>query len=182
MIRTADTGDIAAVASLYREIHDAEEAGILTTGWLRDIYPTEETARAALARGDLYVLTENGRTIGSGIINRIQVDVYEGAPWRHPAPPDQVCVLHTLVISPRETGKGYGRSFLRYYEQYAAEHGCPELRLDTNERNAAARAMYRRHGYREIAVVPTVFNGIPDVRLVLIEKNLTAGNGSEGQG
>ena len=182
MIRTADTGDIAAVASLYREIHDAEEAGILTTGWLRDIYPTEETARAALARGDLYVLTENGRTIGSGIINRIQVDVYEGAPWRHPAPPDQVCVLHTLVISPRETGKGYGRSFLRYYEQYAAEHGCPELRLDTNERNSAARAMYRRHGYREIGVVPTVFNGIPDVRLVLIEKNLTAGNGSEGQG
>ena len=182
MIRKADTGDIAAAASLYREIHDAEEAGRLTTGWLRDIYPTEETARAAVRRGDLYVLTDHGRVIGSGIINRIQVDVYEGAPWRYPAPPGRVCVLHTLVISPQEAGKGYGRTFLRYYEQYAAEHGCPELRLDTNARNEAARAMYRRHGYREIAVVPTVFNGIPDVRLVLIEKNLTAGNGSEGQG
>ena len=172
MIRTADTGDIAAAASLYREIHDAEEAGILTTGWLRDIYPTEETARAAVRRGDLYVLTDHGRIIGSGIINRIQADVYEGAPWQYPAPPDQVCVLHTLVISPREAGKGYGRAFLAYYEQYAAEHGCSELRLDTNERNARARQLYAKMGYKEIAVVPAVFNGIPDVNLVLLEKNI----------
>ena len=44
--------------------------------------------------------------------------------------------------------------------------------MDTNERNSAARAMYRGLGYREIGVVPTVFNGIPDVRLVLLEKHL----------
>ena len=33
--------------------------------------------------------------------------------------------------------------------------------------------MYEKLGYREIAVVPTVFNGIPDVQLVLIEKWLS---------
>ena len=32
--------------------------------------------------------------------------------------------------------------------------------------------MYKKLGYREIAVVPTVFNGIPDVNLVLLEKYL----------
>ena len=44
--------------------------------------------------------------------------------------------------------------------------------MDTNEKNQAARALYRSLGYEEIGVVPTVFNGIPDVRLVLLEKGL----------
>ena len=37
---------------------------------------------------------------------------------------------------------------------------------------AVARAMYKKHGYTEIGIVPTVFNGIEDVQLVLLEKYL----------
>ena len=44
--------------------------------------------------------------------------------------------------------------------------------MDTNERNARARAMYKKLGYREIGVIPTVFNGIAGVNLVLLEKAL----------
>ena len=44
--------------------------------------------------------------------------------------------------------------------------------MDTNERNTAARAMYKKHGYEEIGTVPTVFNGIPGVNLILLEKHL----------
>ena len=172
MIRKATWSDLDAVEQLYNEMHDAEEAGIITTGWQRSIYPVRKTAQAALERDDLFVLEESGRIIGSGIINRIQVDVYEGAPWKYEAPDDQVCVLHALMISPAEFGKGYARAFLAFYEEYALEHGYPELRIDTNARNTAARAMYRKHGYKEISNVPTVFNGIPGVNLVLMEKHL----------
>ena len=35
-----------------------------------------------------------------------------------------------------------------------------------------ARAMYKKHGYDEIGIVPTVFNGIPGINLVLLEKHL----------
>ncbi len=172
MIRKATWLDLDAVEQLYNEIHDAEEAGLITTGWQRKIYPVRNTAQAALERDDLFVLEEKGRIIGSGIINRIQVDVYEGAPWKYETPDDQVCVLHTMMISPSEFGKGYARAFLEFYEKYAREHGCPELRIDTNARNTAARAMYRKHGYEEIGTVPTVFNGISGVNLVLLEKHL----------
>ena len=172
MIRKAEIRDLDAIDGLYREIHDAEAAGLITTGWIRDIYPTRATAEAALTRNDLFVLEEDGHILGSGIINQIQMDVYEGAPWKHQAPDDQVCVLHTLVISPAARGKGYGRSFIRFYESYALQHGCTELRIDTNERNLAARAMYNKYGYQEIAVVPTTFNGIEDVHLVLLEKQI----------
>ena len=49
MIRRATEADIPSVAAIYGRIHDAEEAGLLTTGWLRGVYPTEATARAAIA-------------------------------------------------------------------------------------------------------------------------------------
>ena len=81
---------------------------------------------------------------GAGIINKIQVDVYLEAPWEYDAKDDQICVLHTLVISPKVSGKGLGTRFVRFYEKYAKEHGCSELRLDTNERNKVARAISSR--------------------------------------
>lgn len=171
-IRKAVAADIPAVARIYDEIHTAEEAGEQTIGWSRGVYPTAATAEAALRRGDLFVL-EADEVLGAAVINRLQVDCYAGAAWEHDAAEDEVCVLHTLVISPRAPRAGYGRAFVRFYEDYARAHGCMELRMDTNARNARARAMYAKLGYREIGVVPTVFNGIPGVDLVLLEKNLT---------
>lgn len=172
MIRKAIRTDLNHVIRIYDEIHTAEEEGKCTTGWIREIYPVRETAEKALEREDLFVLEVDGRILGTALINQIQVDVYHGASWKYNVPEDQVCVLHTLVISPDAAGKGYGTAFIRFYEQYAAEHGWPELRIDTNARNQAARKMYRRLGYQEISVVPTVFNGIPGVDLVLLEKHL----------
>ena len=172
MIRKAEIKDLDAVDRLYREIHDAEASGLITTGWIREIYPVRATAEAALSRNDLFVLEDAGHILGSGIINQVQVDVYEGAPWKHQVPDDRVCVLHTLVISPAARGNGYGREFIRFYEDYALQHGCTELRIDTNERNLAARAMYSKYGYQEISIVPTTFNGIAGVNLVLLEKQI----------
>lgn len=42
--------------------------------------------------------------------------------------------------------------------------------MDTNAKNTAARGFYKKLGYSEIGIVPCVFNGIPDVQLVLLEK------------
>ena len=81
-------------------------------------------------------------------------------------------VLHTLVIDPEDKGRGLGRRFVRFYEDYARQEGCKCLRLDTNSRNTSARALYKSMGYEEIGCVPCVFNGLEDVNLVLIEKAL----------
>ena len=97
---------------------------------------------------------------------------YARVPWRFPAPEDEVLVLHTLTVDPAFSGRGYGRLFLEFYEALALERGCRALRMDTNARNAAARAMYAHHGYFESGIIPTVFNGIPGVDLVCLEKPL----------
>ena len=174
-IRKAGPGDLPGVAKIYNDIHSEEEAGRVQIGWERDVYPTEETAKNALDRGDLFVMVDESGIIGTAIINQLQVDVYEKGKWEYPVPANEVMVLHTLIISPEAAGKGYGKSFVHFYEDYAGKKGCIALRLDTNARNQAARRMYAGLGYNEIGIVPTVFNGIEGVQLVLLEKYL-AGN------
>ena len=54
----------------------------------------------------------------------------------------------------------------------AVINGCVELRIDTNALNVTARAMYKKHGYTEIGIIPTDFNGISSIKLDLLEKYL----------
>ena len=169
--RKAGESDAAAVAQIYENIHAAERAGKLSTGWIAGVYPVEDTARAALERDDLFVC-ESGGIVAAAIINRQQVDVYALGKWLYPAQDDEVMVLHTLVVDPEASGRGVGSAFVDFYEDYARKNGCTVLRIDTNARNLRARAMYAKLGYREAGTVPCVFNGIPDVQLVLLEKKL----------
>lgn len=172
MIRKACKADIPAIAAVYDRLHDAEEAGKAEIGWVRGVYPTKGTAQAALERGDLFVMEEGGVVVGAAIVNQTQVPEYYGAPWQFPASDEEVMVLHTLTIDPNTGGKGYGKAFVAFYEQYARENGCRVLRMDTNRRNARARKMYAGLGYREIGIVPCDFNGISGIDLVLLEKPL----------
>lgn len=172
VFRKATAKDLSAIADIYERIHTEEEAGRTSVGWIRGIYPTRKTAEASLERDDLFVAEVKGTIVGTAIINQLQVDVYEGADWEFPALDSEVMVLHTLVISPAVFGNGYGNAFVKFYEEYALSQNCPYLRMDTNARNTRARAMYRKLGYKEIGIVPCVFNGIEGVQLVLLEKKL----------
>lgn len=172
MFRAAAAGDIPAVASIYEEIVALEDSGG-RTGWLPGVYPTGDTAAAALGRGELFVYEDAGAVLAAGILNQAQVDVYAQGNWRYPVPPEEVMVLHTLVVSPHVAGRGLGSRFVGFYEDYARAHGCAVARLDTNSINTPARALYGRLGYREAGIVPCDFNGIPGVSLVLLEKKLT---------
>lgn len=175
-ILRAHPSDLDAIEQIYTRVHGDEEKGLATTGWIRGVYPIRETAEQALKRDDLFVLKAEGRVVATGIINKIQVDVYQDIDWKHSVSDEEVMVLHTLAVDPLEKGKGYGKAFISFYEAYAREHCCRELRIDTNAINQRARAMYRKLGYEERGIVPCVFNGIPGVQLVCLEKYLGGGN------
>lgn len=172
MVRRAGTADIDAVAAIYAHVHDSEEQGRAVIGWVRGVYPTRDTAQRAAERGELFVLEDGGGVVAAAILNQTQVPEYANCPWTYDAPEDQIMVLHTLVVDPLAQGRGYGRAFVDYYERYALAHGCRYLRMDTNEKNRAARAMYAKLGFSEPGIVGCTFNGIPGVRLVCLEKKL----------
>lgn len=172
MFRQAQPGDLDQIAAIYDHILDQEEAGLSTVGWIRGVYPTRQTAAASIATGDMFVAEEDGVILAAAKINQEQVPEYDQAAWTTNPPPEEVMVLHTLVVEPQAKGRGVGSRFVAFYEDYAKTHGCRHLRMDTNERNAAARALYARLGYAEVSIVPCVFNGIPGVKLVCLEKIL----------
>ena len=172
MIRKATLDDLDAISAIYDAIHDREEAGLAVIGWNRAIYPTRASGEASIRAGDMYVLEEDGRILAAAKINQKQEESYEQGTWTHEAADSEVLVLHTLVVHPEAAGRGIGKRFVAFYEECAARMACPYLRMDTNARNANARALYRKLGYREADIVPCVFNGIEGVQLVLLEKKL----------
>ncbi|MFR7872512.1 N-acetyltransferase family protein [Peptoniphilus grossensis] len=172
IIRKAEARDLDAIESIYNKILLKEEEGEVTIGWKRGIYPGRETAEAALKREDMFVIEDDGAFVGAGIINKEQVDVYAKAKWKYSAENSEVMVLHTLVIDPDKSGKGYGKRFVDFYEDYARENGCKYLRMDTNEKNKAARSLYTKLGFNEIDCLPCIFNGLEGVNLILFEKKL----------
>lgn len=172
IFRKAVIGDIDAIADIYSDTHTLEESGKTQIGWVREVYPTRETALTALDRGDLFVGVEGGKVFGTAVINQIQVAEYYGADWEFEADDSEIMVLHTLVIAPQEMGHGYGKAFVKFYEEYALEFGCPYLRMDTNQKNLNAREMYKKLGFKERGIIPCTFNGIHGVQLILLEKKL----------
>ena len=172
MFRIAALKDLAAIAAIYDDIHTAEEKGPKQVGWIRSIYPTEATARAAIEAGEMYVLEKDGTVAAAGKINKEQMPAYAEVSWEYEADDERVMVLHTLVVSPKEGGKGYGSEFVGEYEAMALKNDCPFLRIDTNAINLRARRMYKSLGYTEAGIIPCTFCGIPNVELVCLEKRL----------
>lgn len=164
--------DIPGIDKIYCDILNLEVARKGQTGWVKGIYPSKATALESVQLGEMYVMEENGEIVASAKLNQKQVPSYTRAKWEMDAPAEEVMVIHTLTVAPQESGKGYGSAFIRFYEDFALEHGCKYLRMDTNAINKPARAMYKKLGYKEIGIVPCNFNGIKDVLLVCLEKYL----------
>lgn len=181
MIRKAKECDIPRIMAIYREIFEKEKSGEYTTGWVEGVYPTEQTADEAVKKGEMYVLEEDGNVVAAAKINQEQMPQYSQVSWTISAADEQILVLHTLVVSPSIARKGCGRKFVAYYKKMAEESNCLALRIDTNERNLPARAMYRALGFTEAGIVSCVFNGIEGVRLVCLEQHVDGWQGAEGR-
>lgn len=109
-IRPATADDLPRIEQIYDAIHTAEETGAASVGWARGVYPTRATAQAALDDGALFVLEDDGVLVAAGRIDQVQVPVYAQVPWQYAAPPEQVLVLHTLVVDPTIAGAATARS------------------------------------------------------------------------
>ena len=57
------------------------------------------------------------------------------------------CLLEDLFVSERARGAGLGRAMVDAVVERAQERGCRRIELDTQEDNAAARALYEAAGF-----------------------------------
>ena len=172
LFRKANLNDINRIEEIYNLIHDLEESGKVEIGWIRNVYPIRQTAIDAINKDEMFIEEDDGIIVASAKINKEQVPEYKNANWQYDVLNEEVMVLHTLTVDPNFARKGYGREFVKFYEDYALNNNCHYLRIDTNEINTRARTMYEKLGYQEAGIVPCDFNGIPNIGLVCLEKKL----------
>lgn len=176
MIRKAVTRDIDAVERQYTELLTFEKEHGSHTNWKLGVYPTRAVAEEGVAKGELYVLEEEGELCASMLLNSVQLDAYVTIPWAYPASPEKVLVIHTLCVPPSQSGRGLGTRMVRFAMEEAARRGCDVLRLDTWEHNGPAAGLYRRLGFRYAGVAAVMFQGAISENLIFFETR-TGGRG-----
>ena len=104
--------------------------------------------------GRYLLATIDGQSAGGGALRLLDDDTAE---------------LKRMWIRADTRGSGLGTALLAELERHASGLGCTRVRLDTNHALAAAVALYRRSGYREISS----YNDNPDADL-WFEKELVS--------
>lgn len=173
MFRPARAADLPAIDAIYQAILDQEDQRPVSyTNWQRGKYPTLDTARKALEGGTLWVGEEDGQVWGCVNLNGEQLPEYDRIPWTIPAQPQEVAVIHTLVVHPDWAGRGLARSFVAFCEEESRRQGKKAVRLDTYEGNLPANTMYPKFGYSLAGATEFFFQGFIRETLNCYEKAL----------
>jgi putative acetyltransferase len=67
---------------------------------------------------------------------------------------DGLAELKRFYVIPEHRGTGVADALLHALFTYAGQRGVHTLRLETGDRQSAARAFYRRHGFVEVPRFP----------------------------
>lgn len=169
MIRSATEQDIDAVERTYRELLTDESEQGSSSNWALDVYPTKETAEKAMKERTLYVLTVGEEICASMILNQIQPEEYQKIPWHYLAGADQILVIHTLCVPPRQAGKGYGKQMVRFAMEKARELRCKAIRLDTWAENKPAAMLYQNMGFRYAGTARILLQGVISEEQIFFE-------------
>ncbi|HWU68165.1 MAG TPA: GNAT family N-acetyltransferase [Stenotrophobium sp.] len=74
--------------------------------------------------------------------------------------------IYSVVVDPVARGRGIAQRLLRAAEATARKRGIAAITLEVRADNAAARALYRKHGYAEIRTLPVFYDdGADGVKL-----------------
>jgi ribosomal protein S18 acetylase RimI-like enzyme len=73
--------------------------------------------------------------------------------------------LVRIAVAPEARGHGFGRTLLELCQAALAAEGIRELHLEVRASNAAAQALYRRCGWREVGRRPGYYRDGEDALL-----------------
>jgi [ribosomal protein S18]-alanine N-acetyltransferase len=65
--------------------------------------------------------------------------------------------LLNFAVAPEWQGQGIGRAFLEHMIQVARDAGCQIIYLEVRPSNLAARHLYRKLGFQQIAIRPDYY-------------------------
>lgn len=141
------TDDFESVKSKYIDVIENTPGIEKTARWEYGKHPTDESLRAYIDRGEMYVLMDGEEIAGMAVIMMYQEDEYSGIPWKDNLPNDEVATVHLLAVCPDHRGKFLGIRILEEAMEIALRNGKKALRLEVLKSNFPAQRMYDRAGF-----------------------------------
>ena len=146
--RKAHWDDVEELSSLFDDLCDYLQEHGNDPGWKKGEYPTREDALRGIRDSAMYVLTEQGRILGTVTLRHRGEEGYNNVEWFTENDYDRIYVVCTLAVHPTYLRMGIAQKLLESAEDVARKEGCISLRLDLVKGNLPAENLYRKCGYR----------------------------------
>jgi len=111
-------------------------------------YPTIDAFKKDLKRGELYVLVQSNKVIGSVTISSEKDAEYEDIKWL--TPDNNQFYIHRLHIHPDFQHQGHAKTLMDFAESFAKQKKAVSMRLDTFSKNKRNHAFYEARGYQRL--------------------------------
>ena len=150
-VRKTTLEDLQDVMTIVHEaMRYFKDAGI--EQWQKG-YPNADTFRMDIARGNSYVLTEDGKVIATAAIiageDPNYVNITNGA-WLSEG---SYIVIHRIAVTTGKKGLGLANLLYDYAEEMAKEKGIRSLRADTTSLNRSMRKFLKKRGFKSCGIV-----------------------------
>ena len=149
MIVPAKNSEIPEILSLTRACAQEMISRIIFQ-W-NEHYPTAIAFEQDIARGELFVLKENDRIIGTIVLSTLMDDEYLDIKWLTPSLNN--LYIHRLAVHPDLQGQGNARKLMDYAYAFAKAHSAPSIRLDTFSQNKRNQKFYEARGYEKLGSI-----------------------------
>lgn len=149
----ANPSHLDALAQFYSDLHDHLGRTVNHPGWVKDVYPTRETAEEGIRDDGLYLLKKDGEIAASVILRHTPEPAYHGAAWLTPDDYARITVIYTFAVHPAHLHQGVGRRLMQHVVETARAAGDHALRLDVYELNLPAIRLYESCGFRHTGTV-----------------------------
>lgn len=128
------------------------------------------------SRWALLVATRDGERVGGALIafDTPGVDLLEAR--------TDLAVVWDLRVAEGRRRQGIGLALLREAEAWAVAQGCTELKVETQNVNAAACRLYERAGFRLASARAGVYRAVPDEVRMVWRKDLAGPRGDARAG
>ncbi|MBR3465161.1 MAG: GNAT family N-acetyltransferase [Clostridiales bacterium] len=139
--------DFESVKALYLDVIENTPDIGKHARWSYGKHPTDESLRAHIANGELYLFADGEKAAGMIVILMYQGADYEAVDWAQKLENDEAATLHLLAVCPEYQGKGLGFKMIEEAERLALENGKKAVRLDVLKCNVPSQHLYEKAGY-----------------------------------
>lgn len=134
------------VWSLYERVVDHLEKTVNYPKWSKE-YPSRENVYLSIQKGEQYACMENGRVVGTMVLNDNPGGNYDAGDWSRSLSRGEYLVIHTLAVDVTAEHRGVGSYLVDASIKIAREKGYQAVRLDVVPGNEPASRLYKRKGF-----------------------------------